>query len=270
MAPAGRPAWAGGNRVPSEYSVSPKTRTVFRKALQVMNRVGPHYVVGGAFALHWYTGFWRVAKDLDLFVLPEQVEQAMTALSSAGFATRVKHPEWLADALMEDHKVDLIYGMGNWAAFVDTDYMEKGAQAVILGVRCRVASAEDMIHSKAFVASRDRYDAADVYHLLVAMGEQLDWHRLLARFGDDWEVLLSHLVMFRYVYPSHRDVVPGWVLEELLVRSGQTMDEPWLDGKLCRGFLLDGNGSYSQDIQEWGYRDAREEAWKALLRRSAA
>lgn len=73
--------------------------------------------------------------------------------------------------------------------------------------------------------------------------------------------------MFRYVYPSHRDDIPEEVMDELLARLEQTRREPWSDGKITREFLLDPNGTYSLDVQEWGYRDARQEARKELRRR---
>jgi len=75
--------------------------------------------------------------------------------------------------------------------------------------------------------------------------------------------------MFRYVAPAHLDIIPGWVLDELLARFQKTRREQWTGGKLCRGFLLDGIGTYSLDVKEWGYRDAREEAWDELQLRSA-
>ena len=33
----------------------------------------------------------------------------------------------------------------------------------------------------------------------------MDWDRLLRRFDRYWEVLLSHLMMFRFAYPAERD-----------------------------------------------------------------
>ena len=43
-----------------------------------------------------------------------------------------------------------------------------------------LAPPEEMIWSKAFVCERERYDGADVNHLLRACGRQMDWQRLLA------------------------------------------------------------------------------------------
>ncbi len=252
---------------PGEYPMNQQTRAVFQNALRAMNRARVPYAVGGALALHWYSGFWRVAKDLDLFVLPEHTGWAMRVLESVGFETRIRHEQWLAEGILRSNKVDLVFGMGNWLGYVDSVYIQGARPGIVLGVSSRIAPPEELIYSKAFVASRERFDWGDAFHLLVATGNQLNWARLLERFGEHWEVLLSLLVMFRYVFPSHRDVLPGWVLDDLLVRLQQTRREPWTGGKLCRGFLLDGIGTYSLDVQEWGYLDARQEAWEKLQQR---
>ncbi len=256
--------WPGGRAAPSDYPMSEETRAVFQKALRAMNGAKIPYVVGGALGLHWYSGYWRAAKDLDLFLLKKDVDRAIQAMRAAGFVSRVKHAEWLAEALLSGNKVDLIYGMGNWLQYVDKSYIDQARPAIVLGVESWIAPPEEMIYSKAFVGSRERNDAGDVYHLLLATAKKLDWRHLLDRFGDHWEVLLSHLITFRYVYPSHRTSIPPWVLDELLGRLKQSRIEPWAGGKLCRGFLLDGIGTYSLDIQEWGYRDARQEEWEEL------
>ena len=60
---------------------------------------------------------------------------------------------------------------------------------------------------------RERYDGADVAHLLRAHGDRLDWPRLLRRFGPHWRVLLSHLVLFGFIYPGERALVPAWVMD---------------------------------------------------------
>ena len=77
-------------------------------------------------------------------------------------------------------------------------------------VRCsvgglRLCPLEELVWSKAFVQERERFDGADVLHLLRDAGRDIDWPRLVARFGDYWPVLLSHLVSFHFVYPDHRD-----------------------------------------------------------------
>ncbi len=269
MGESAGPKWPRGDKVPCGYPIDPETKEIFQRALQALNDAEVPYSVGGAFALHWYSGFWRVAKDLDVFLLPDHTHWGMEVLERAGFCTRVKHEQWLAEAILEHKKVDLIYGMGNWLDYVDQTYLDQSKPGIILDVRTRVMPAEELIYSKAFVASRERFDWADVFHMLVATGEDLDWDRLLWRFGENWEVLLSCLVLFRYVYPSHRDIIPSEVLDDLLAQFQRTRIQPWTGGKLCRGFILDGIGTYSLDVTEWGYRDARQEVWEEReMRRS--
>jgi hypothetical protein len=49
-------------------------------------------------------------------------------------------------------------------------------------------------------------------HILESCAEKLDWSHLLRRFGPDWRVLLSNLVLFGYIYPSERRRIPGAVM----------------------------------------------------------
>lgn len=258
--------WPGGTAAPCEYPIDASLKETFQRAIRAMNRARVPYVVGGAFALHWYSGYYREAKDLDFFVLPDDSQWAMQVLEGAGFEVWRKHPEWMSQAHKGSAQVDLIYGMGNWLDFVDRAYFQKARRGLILDVPAWIMAPEEMIYCKAFVASRDRYDAADLQHLIVATGNSLDWDRLISRFGDHWEVLLSQLVMFRYIYPSHRDAIPNEVLDRLLGRFTETMHQPWTEGKVCRGFLVDGNGGYKLDIEQWGYRDVRQELWDELQR----
>jgi hypothetical protein len=112
-----------------------------------------------------------------------------------------------------------------------------------------------MLWSKAFIMERDRFDGADVNHLLLARGPSMDWRRLLARFGDNGRVLLAHLLLFGFVFPSERAKVPAWVIETLL---GQVRSEPPPEQseQVCRGTLLSWQ-QYLPDVRERGLEDAR-------------
>jgi len=45
-------------------------------------------------------------------------------------------------------------------------------------------------------------------YLLLARADQLDWERLLRRFGPNWRVLFSHMVLFGFIYPSESQRLP--------------------------------------------------------------
>jgi len=129
--------------------------------------------------------------------------------------------------------------------------------ATVLGVPARLIPAEEMIWSKGFIMERERYDGADIAHVLHARAESLDWRRLLLRFGRHWRVLFSHFVLFGFIYPSERARIPAWVMTELTRRlQRETASVPVVDpSPICRRPILS-RQQYLPDI-EGGYRDVR-------------
>jgi hypothetical protein len=95
-----------------------------------------------------------------------------------------------------------------------------------------------------------------VAHIILAHGERLDWRRLIDRFGPHWRVLLSHLVLFGFIYPSERSRVPVWVLEELTERLGHEVEGPDAEEPVCYGTLLSWS-QYLGDVFGGSFRDAR-------------
>jgi hypothetical protein len=126
----------------------------------------------------------------------------------------------------------------------------------VFGFPVKFCPPEEMIWTKAFIMERERYDGADVTHLLLKCGEQLDWRRLISRFGSHWRVLLSHLILFGYIYPSDRQRIPDYVLKELLARLEHELTLPTAAQQACQGPLLS-RSQYRCDIEKMGYRDAR-------------
>ena len=103
-----------------------------------------------------------------------------------------------------------------------------------------------MIWMKSYIMERERFDGADVIHLLFSCAAQIDWTHLLMRFGPDWRVLLSHLILFGYIYPSEKDRLPPSIMEELLSRLRS--EEPEAES-ICRGTLLS-RAQYLTDVRE--------------------
>ena len=79
-----------------------------------------------------------------------------------------------------------------------------------------------MIWQKALIMERERFDGADVAHVLRARADRLDWDRLLDRFAEHWPVLLSHLILFGYIYPEERAKIPARVMRTLLRRARES------------------------------------------------
>ena len=227
------------------------------RAIRVLQRAAVPFLVGGAYAYAHYTGIYRDTKDLDLFLRSAHVEEAMAVLAGDGWRTE-HHPDgWLAKGFKGEYFVDLIFSSGNGVAVVDDAWFERAPPGRVFGQPVQLVPPEEMIWSKGFVMERERFDGADVNHLLRAVGPTLDWDHVLGRFDRYWEVLLAQLMLFRFAYPCDRDVVPDRVMTDLLSRTVETLRTGSEEERVCRGDLLS-RVNYRLDIDRWGYASGRE------------
>lgn len=227
-----------------------------RRALEVMSRLGIPFLVGGGHALRHYTGDVRGTKDLDVFVRRSDAPALLEGLAAAAFETDLTFPHWLGKAKIEGDCIDIIYSSGNGLAEVDDQWFTFGNAATVLGLPVRLCPPEEMIWSKAFIMERERYDGADVSHLIRACQARLDWNRLVARFGMHWRVLLSHLTLFGFIYPGEVAAVPQDVMVGLCRLLERDSRRPPSDQRVCQGTLLS-REQYLIDVSRWGYADGR-------------
>jgi hypothetical protein len=229
---------------------------VYREALARIVKSGTPFLVGGAYAFARYTGIERFTKDFDVFVTHDQVERLLGALRDTGFRTERTFKHWLAKAYAGEYFVDLIYSSGNGIARVDRSWFERAVEGEVLGFNVKLVAPEEMIWSKSFIMERERFDGADVAHILRATSDRLDWARLLNRFGPHWRVLYSHLVLFGFVYPAERARIPGWLMEQLTERLASELRAVPPPHPICQGTILS-REQYLPDVDQWGYIDAR-------------
>lgn len=238
-------------------------RQLFQRVLRALSHGGVGFAVAGAFAFQHYTGIWRFTKDLDIFLPAEKVQVALTLCRTAGLITEVTDPVWLAKAWAGDYYVDLISGMSNGVYWVTPSWIERAHSGVVLGHRHRILAPEEMILSKIFVTRRDRFDGSDICHLLYRTGGTLDWPHLLEEVGAHWEMLLWHLILFRYVYPAAaRAVVPTALWRELMQR--QTAADASSPPIAFRGSLIDPL-MFAVDVGEWGFDNLEDESRRRRL-----
>lgn len=222
-----------------------------------MNEHAVPYAVAGAFALQKYTGIWRVTKDLDLFVKAADVPLALKYLAEHGFRCEVPDPIWLAKAHRGEYFVDLISGMSNAVIMVDDTWVQRARPAVIAGVASQIISVEDLLASKLFVIRRERFDGADIAHIIYRTQGKLQWERVLQLAGEHWEIVLWALILFRYIYPAHTDYVPLALWQELLARYTELVCHSDPNAPF-RGSLVDDN-IFSIDMKDWGLEDIESE-----------
>lgn len=256
--------------IPGELPAA--TRDFYVRSMRVLNDAGVPYLVGGAYALTPVTGIERHTKDLDLFLRPDDRDRALEALGASGCHTEVTFPHWLAKAYAHDPTrngstppafIDLIYRSGNGVAEVDDAWFARAGEAEVLGERVRLVPSEESLWSKAFVMERERFDGADVAHLILACGPDLDWRHLVDRFGPHYRVLLAHLILFGFIYPSRRDRIPAAVIEELTGRLRRETATPPTVEEVCQGTLLS-RAQYLVDLEREGLIDARVEPRGAM------
>ena len=236
---------------------TPEQIALFAAVLRHLNERNVPYVVSGAAALREHTGIARNTKDLDLFLPAQSMTDALRSLQEEGFETELTDPVWLAKAHRGEYFVDLITGMSNAVILVDPSWIERGITSEIFGVPVKVLAPEELIASKLFVTRRERFDGADIVHVIHGTRGNMDWDRLLALVGEHWEMLLWVLVLFRYVYPSSGDYVPRGVWDDLLGRFRERLDRPD-PRELFRGTLVD-PPMFNIDVAEWGMPDQAAE-----------
>jgi hypothetical protein len=240
--------------------LEPETFAFYRACLTALNDAGAEYLVGGAYAFARYTGIERHTKDFDIFCRQQDVAPILAVLERLGCQPERTFPHWLAKAYNPGTAdfIDVIYSSGSGIAVVDDEWFEHSVGETVLGIPVRLCPAEEIIWSKGFIMERERYDGNDVAHLLRACGAKMDWDRVLRRFAEHWRVLLSHLVLFGFIYPAERNRIPAKVQNELVRRlQAEVAATPPAD-KTCQGTLIS-RAQYLVDIGPWGYRDARLE-----------
>jgi len=229
-------------------------RDFYVEAMTALSTSTIPFLVGGAFGMACYLGVRRETKDLDIFVSPEDIHRTLAFFRDLGCRVELTFPHWLGKVYRGSAFIDLVFSSGNSIARVDADWFTYARSDDVLGVPVKICPPEEMIWSKAFVQERERFDGADVQHLLHHFGEALDWRRLLERFGPRWRVLFGHLVTFGFVYPDQRHRIPAWVIRELTRRfTDERTDDTT---HVCNGTLLS-REQYLYDVCVGGYEDAR-------------
>ncbi|MBV8214237.1 MAG: nucleotidyltransferase [Verrucomicrobia bacterium] len=208
------------------------------------------FLVGGAYALAEYTRINRDTKDFDLFLRPEDVEPALTMWRKAGFAADYTFTHWLAKVQCGRVYIDIIFRSGNGLGSVDDVWFEHARQATIFSMEVKIVPPEELIWQKAYIMERERFDGADVTHMLSACAPNLDWDRLVNRFDLDWRVLWSHLILFGFIFPSKRHLIPSALMKEFAARGLREQTETAMVDPVCNGTLLS-RIQYQSDLPDF-------------------
>lgn len=226
----------------------------YQEALDHLEESGIEYMLGGAFAIFHYSGVYRDTKDIDVYCRSNDCPRILKYFGDLGYETQFTDARWLAKIFKGEYFIDLIFDTVNNICKVDDTWFERSVEASFFDRNLKLLGPEELIWSKIYVQNRERYDGADINHLLVQYGTNLDWHHLLFRLDQHWQLLLAQLVMFQFVYPAdYQQIVPRWLYDELLRRAAEQFDLPSPEEKVCRGPMID-QTQYSVDIKDWDYK----------------
>lgn len=204
------PTWA--SIVPDEQW------NTYLDAIRATRRTGAQFLLGGAFGLAGYTGRWRNTKDLDFFVLPEDKDKIVDALTKAGFEDyHLKLPYdrgWIYRAVRDEVIVDTIWQTPNRRSVVDEQWFKRGRPVVLRNEKLAVIPAEELLAIKLYVLQRDRCDWPDLINLLYATAATLDWDHVLYRMGSDTPLLSGLLQVFNWVAPAQAKEIPSRIREQ--------------------------------------------------------
>jgi hypothetical protein len=231
-----------------------ESKAFFKEALGILNESNTSYIIGGAFAVYQHTGIYRNTKDLDIFCKHNEYPKILKTFMGKGFRTELTDARWLAKIRQGDYYIDIIFDTVNNICKVDDSWFKFAERGVYEGLDVLFMAPEELIWLKSYVQNRERFDGADINHIILKSGRNLNWQRLLERLDQHWHILLAELLIFQFTYPSeYNQIVPKWIFDELIRRVSEQYDLPQAEEKVCRGPLLD-QTQYAIDIKEWEYK----------------
>ncbi len=231
-----------------------KAYAFYKEALDILKETGVHFMLGGAFAMFKYTGIYRDTKDLDVFCKPSEYTGILKHFAAKGYRIELTDVRWLAKVFKGEYFIDIIFDTVNNICTVDDTWYERATEDEFAGVMTKFIPAEELIWCKIYVQNRERFDGADVNHIILRHGRELDWKHILFRLDAHWHLLLSQIINFQFVYPAdYHDIIPKWLFDDLMQRAREQYDLPPSVEKVCRGPVID-QTQYSIDIKEWNYK----------------
>ena len=212
------------------------------------------FLVAGTYAVSAYTGISRPTKDLDIFCKAGDATRILDHFRSLGYAIEIEDERWIGKIHKGEHFCDVIFASSNGTMPVGDDWFTDARRMQVCGVEVMLVAPTELVWSKAFIQLRHRYDGADITNVILKQQEHIDWRQLLGYMEQHWEVLLMHLLNFRWIYPTERDGIPRWLMDELLDRLRHQLELPPPQTRICRGRMFS-HIDYAIAVEQWGFAD---------------
>lgn len=194
-------------------------RDIYVEALSALQNAGVRFMVGGAFAVYHYTGWWRNTHDIDVYVTQDQVGKAAQALRSIGFTDLGEQAagdnEWIYHAGKNGLIFDVIWRFANLVNYITEDWFERASSGEFLGLHLDFLPLEELVWIKVFVINRHRCDWPDVMRIAQAQCGRMDWNRLMNLLGEHWLLLAALVDVFDWQHPASTGCIPDSLRTEM-------------------------------------------------------
>ena len=187
---------------PAVYQPPPEAEDFYVRALKLLANSGIPFLLSGTYAVTAYTGISRPTKDLDIFCKASDYPRILSLFRRQGFEIAIEDERWLAKVYEGKCFLDVIFSARSASIPVSDDWFDDAPEIEVYGTKVHITKPTELIWSKVFLQDRYRYDGADVAHVILKKSEDIDWKKLMAYMELHWEVLLTHLLNFRYIYPK--------------------------------------------------------------------
>ena len=185
---------------------------IYRQAIEAIHQAGVPLLLGGGFALATFTGRWRNTKDIDFYIHPQDHKRVIAALDRAGFEDYFKRQpydrSWSYRGVKAEVIADFLWGMANHRAEVDEGWFERACWVRIKDQELRVIPPEQLLWCKLYILQRSRCDWTDLFNLLYARGEAMDWEHLLRCLDEDAPLLQALLTAYGWLCPRSARKLP--------------------------------------------------------------
>jgi len=239
---------------PSVFEPPEDAVEFYSDSLKLLSQWDIPYLLSGTYALTCHTGVIRPTKDIDVFCKAGDAPRLLARFKEAGYIITIEDDRWIGKVWQGENFFDVIYNISSASIPVTDSWFTETYEVEVYGSCVRITPPTEFILSKMFIQDRYRYDGADVAHVILKKHDEIDWHRLLSAMELYWEVLLMHILNFRFIYPTERDCVPRWLFDLLIERVQAQAELPPANVKVCRGRLLSPR-DYVVDISSWGFAD---------------
>lgn len=213
-----RPSW--------EAKLPQREWLIYHQVLSLLRAKGLDFAIGGGFAFSLYSERWRNTKDLDLYILEEDLPHFVATIHEAGmqdyFPRSWYDRKWIYRSERQGIVIDLIYGMANHRGNVDQTWLTRGPWFEVNGFKMRALPVEEFIWAKLYVFGRDRCDWPDLLNIISQQAQHIDWHHLVDIVGRDAGLLGGLLSVLRWLCPEPASHIP----EDIWQRVGLSAMPP--------------------------------------------